>query len=227
MSASVLALVTARGGSKGIPGKNIRAVGGKPLLAWSIEAAKAARCVERVVLSTDSVEIRDIGVRNGAEAPFLRPPELAGDATPGVAPVLHAVRWLEEHERYRSDIVILLQPTTPLRLAQDIDAAMELARQRQAEAVVSVCPVSKHPFWMKKITADGYLEDIVKTDGVYTRRQDLPPAYALNGSIYLIRRETLLSKETLFPPQTIAYVMPPERSLEWIPSSICGWRISC
>ena len=209
----VLALITARGGSKGIPGKNIRVVGGKPLLAWSIEAAKGARCVERVVLSTDSAEIREVGVRCGAEAPFLRPPELAADTTPGVAPVLHAVRWLEENEDYRPAYILLLQPTTPLRTAGDISAAFELIERTNAPAVESVRVVKDHPYWLKSIDDQGVLHSHVPGKEE-SRRQDLPPLYVESGAIYLIRREVLLAQGTMWPPGTVGYVMPEERSLD-------------
>lgn len=213
VSANVLALITARGGSKGIPGKNIRMVGGKPLLAWSIEAAKAAACVERIVLSTDSVEIRDVGVRYGAEAPFLRPPELAAEATPGVAPVLHAVRWLEENQGYHPAFVVLLQPTTPLRTSEDISAAFALMERTNAPAVESVRLVKEHPYWLKSIDDNGVLHSYVPGKEE-SRRQDLPALYVETGAIYLIRRDVLLAQGSLWPPGTAGYIMPEERSLD-------------
>src|SRR5579862_4177078 len=114
-SIRALAVITARGGSKGIPNKNITPVGGKPMIAWSIDAAKASRNIERIVVSTDSPEIRRIAEECGGPAPFLRPAELARDETPGVDPVIHAIQWLDEHEQYRPEWIVLLQPTSPLR----------------------------------------------------------------------------------------------------------------
>ncbi|MGD0088584.1 MAG: acylneuraminate cytidylyltransferase family protein [Planctomycetota bacterium] len=211
---TVLALILARGGSKSIPGKNIALVAGKPLLAWSIEAARKASRVARVVISTDSLEIREIAVRYGAEAPFLRPAELARDETPSMAAVLHAVRWLEQHETYRADYILLLQPTSPLRRKEDIEGIINLVVSHGAPAALSVFPASQHPFWMKKINSAGEMESFLKLDREYERRQDLPPAYVLNGALYLVHREILLSQETFTPKGTLAYVMSGEHSLD-------------
>lgn len=210
----VLAVIPARGGSKGIPNKNIAPVAGRPLIAWTIAAAQEARCVERVVLTTDSPVIAEVAREYGAETPFLRPPELAEDDTPGIVPILHAVGWLDEHEGYCPDYVMALQPTSPLRTAQDIEAAARLAWEKAADGVVSVCPAKHHPYWMKKIAEDGRMADFLPIDREYTRRQDLPPVYALNGALYLVRREVLVQRETWYTDRTYAYVMPPERSLD-------------
>jgi CMP-N,N'-diacetyllegionaminic acid synthase len=211
---TVLGLVPARGGSKSILNKNIALVAGKPLIAYTIEAARAAPSVSRLVVSTDSPEIAAVARTHGAEVPFLRPSELAQDDTPGIAPVLHAVRWLEEEQSYRPDYVVLLQPTSPLRAPGDIEAAMELAREREADAVVSVCPARDHPSWMKRIDACGRLADFGASGEAYTRRQDLPPAYALNGAVYVARRGVLLELQTFYTARTHAYIMPLERSLD-------------
>ena len=209
-----LALIPARGGSKGIPRKNIALVGGKPLLAWTIESALKANCIERVIVSTDDEQIAQVARDLGAEVPFLRPAELARDDTPGVDPLLHAVEWLAAHENYFPEWLILLQPTSPLRSSDDIEAAFALALDRHADAVVSTTPACIHPFWTKKIDETGRLSDFVASNKSETRRQDLPPAYAPNGAIYLIRRESLLAARNFFGDQTYAYVMPEERSLD-------------
>lgn len=211
---TILALVVARGGSKGIPGKNIIPLGGKPLIAWTIEAARRASCIDRVVLSTDCPDIRETGISCGAEAPFLRPEELARDDTPSMAVVLHALQWLEEKEKYKAKWLMLLQPTSPLRTTADIVAASELAISRRAPAVVSVCPVSKHPYWTKTIDSTGRLSNLINDVPSFSRRQDLPAAYALNGAIYLVDCEVLRLQKTFSPDGTLAYVMPPERSLD-------------
>jgi CMP-N,N'-diacetyllegionaminic acid synthase len=209
-----LALIPARGGSKGVPRKNIARVGGKPLIAWTIESALKADCIERVIVSTDDEEIAQVARHLGAEVPFLRPAELARDDTPGIDPLLHAVEWLAAHENYLPEWVMLLQPTSPLRTSGDITAAFALARDRQADAVVSITSASVHPFWTKKIDETGRLSDFVASNESETRRQDLPPAYSPNGAIYLIRRESLLAARNFFGNQTYAYVMPQERSLD-------------
>jgi len=210
----VLGIVPARGGSKAIHRKNIVVVAGKPLIAYTIQAALSADHIDRVIVSTDSQEIAKVARAYGAEVPFLRPPELARDDTPGIVPILHAINWLDEHEGYRPDHVMVLQPTSPFRTAADIEAVIQLARERQADAVVSVCPVHRHPYWMKKITEDGRLTDFLTTDYAYACRQELPSVYALNGAIYLVRRDVLLKRQTFYTERTYAYVMPPERSLD-------------
>jgi len=210
----VIAIITARGGSKTTPRKNIIPLAGKPLIAWTIEAARASRRLSRTLVSTDDAEIAQIAAKWGAEVPFLRPSELAGDSTPHILAVEHAIRWLDETEGTRPEYVLLLQPTSPLRTGEDIDAVIAIAEEREAVAVVSVCPMERHPYLSKRILADGTLADFVTSDIAYLRRQDLPPAYALNGALYLNRRESLLRDHTFVPPGTLGYVMPPERSLD-------------
>ena len=215
MPLDILALVPARGGSKGVPRKNIRPLAGKPLIAWSIEAAARSRCVTRTLLSTDDPEIAAAGRQCGAEAPFLRPEELALDATPQLAVVEHALEWLRSHEGgYVPDYVLLLQPTSPLRTSADIDAAVELARCRKAEAVVSVCPADPHPRWCCKISGTGVLTPYLESEDMPDCRQDLPPAFALNGAIYLVTPGRLRQEQSFVPQGAQAYIMPPERSLD-------------
>jgi CMP-N,N'-diacetyllegionaminic acid synthase len=209
----LLAIIPARGGSRGVPRKNIQMVAGRPLIAWTIDAARSASVVTRIVVSTDSDEIADVARRSGAEVPLMRPRELAEDDTPGIAPVLHTVEWLRHHECYEPLHVVVLQPTSPLRSAADIDAAMALRTRRDAAAVVSVCPTPHHPAWTKSIDAEGYLTNLGGSDDT-TPRQQLAPAYVLNGAIYLIRRDVLLERRSLYADRTCAYVMPIERSLD-------------
>ncbi len=209
-----LGLVTARGGSKGLPGKNVRMLGGKPLIAWTLEAAQKANSLHRTIVSTDDREIAETARRFGADVPFMRPAELAHDDSPHMDAVLHALTWLDEHEDDRPDYVVLLQPTSPLRTALDIDGAVALAREKNADAVVSVCPTHDHPYLVRRLTEEGTLEEFLPCSLAYARRQDLPPAYALNGAVYVIRRDILLAQRTLLPPPTYAYLMSIERSLQ-------------
>ena len=206
-----LAIIPARSGSKGIPQKNVATVGGYPLIAWTIAAALHARHISRAILTTDSVAIAEIGQQYGIEVPFLRPADLARDDTPGIEPILHAVRQLAD---CAPDLVVTLQPTSPLRTASDIDMAIELAVERQADAVVSVTPAANHPYWVKQVDTQGRISDFIKQDPPITRRQLLPPAYVLNGAIYVVRRDILLERQTFYTKNTYAYVMPPERSLD-------------
>lgn len=214
ISDKLLVLIPARGGSKGIPQKNIRPLADKPLIAYTIDAAQQSACIERIIVTTDDSQIAGIARQWGAECPFLRPPHLAQDDTPGIAPVIHAIKWLEEHQSYRPDYVVLLQPTSPLRESQDITAAYQLALKNNADAVVSVSAAENHPYWTKTLNQDGRLKNFLDTDEQYQCRQDLPAVYALNGAIYIVRRDVLLAEETFLPEKTYGYVMQPERSLD-------------
>jgi CMP-N,N'-diacetyllegionaminic acid synthase len=207
-------LVVARGGSKSIPRKNIAPLAGKPLLAWTIDAALRSKGAGRVVVSTEDEEIATVARQHGAETPFTRPESLAEDDTPTIPVVLHALNWLEENENFRPDLVVLLQPTSPLRTTEDITAAIDLSmRARGGGSVVSVTPAAAHPYLMKRITAEGLLEDVAPHP-VVERRQDLDTVYALNGAIYIARREHLVEYASFYAERTYAYVMPPERSID-------------
>lgn len=205
---TLLALIPARGGSKGIPRKNIRSFCGKPLLQWSIDAALAAACVDQVVVTTDDPEIADLASARGAEIPFLRPAELATDNAPGIAPVLHALEQLPKV----SD-VLLLQPTSPLRTSADIEAIVALRQQAGCESAVSLTPSAKHPAWMYGLSQEQRLEPLLELDEIHCRQQ-LPPAYVLNGALYLASRGFLLREQAFISAGTIAYLMPAERSVD-------------
>jgi len=204
----------ARGGSKGLPHKNVRPLAGKPLIAWTIEAAQRATALERVIVSTEDEEVAAVSRRCGAEVPFQRPAALARDETPGIDPVLHALEWLRAHGGYAPRWVLLLQPTSPLRSAEDINAAMALALKRKAEAVVGVTPVQHHPYWLKELAADGRLTHCVSPQQATLRRQELPPRYVVNGAVYLGRRDVVTARRSFYTERTFGYVMPPERSLD-------------
>lgn len=205
---SILAVVPARGGSKGIPRKNIRLIAGRPLIDWTIAAALACPRIGSVVVSTDDSEIASVARACGAKVPFLRPAELARDETPGVAPVLHAIEQLPGYSH-----VMLLQPTSPLRTVHDIDAAIDLATARQADSVVSVTQPDAHPMWTFQLDETGRLRRLLDAPPA-VRRQDLPPVYALNGAIYLVRTDWLRRTGALVTPDTLALPMPRERSVD-------------
>lgn len=187
---------------------------GRPLIAWTIEAALGAGVLERLVVSTDDEEIAAVARSFGAEVPFRRPAELAQDGTPGIDPVLHALDWLEENEGYRPDYVLLLQPTSPLRTSRDIAGVVAVAAANQADAVVSVTPAGDHPYWMKSVTQDGRLDNFLSFDTTYACRQDLPPAHAINGAAYLVQPAVLRRHRSFYTDRTFAYVMPRERSID-------------
>lgn len=210
----ILAVVTARGGSKGIPGKNTVPLAGKPLIAWTIEAALQSRSAPRVIVSTDDEEIAQVAKDWGAEVPFMRPVELSGDNSPHIPVVLHAVQWVMQHFASAPDYILLLQPTSPLRTSGDIDASIQLALEKKADSVVGVAEARPHPYVTKRLLPDGRLEDFMTIPPGYLARQSLPPIYAINGAIYLVRRRVLLEKQSFFTDRTYAYVMPSERSLD-------------
>jgi CMP-N-acetylneuraminic acid synthetase len=210
----IVGLITARGGSKGLPGKNVRPLLGKPLIAWTIDAAKASASLSRVIVSTDDLDIAAAARRHGAEVPFIRPPELAQDNSSHISVVEHALGWLGEKEGFRPDYLLLLQPTSPLRTAEDIEGAIEVAVAGKARAVIGVCEPAHHPAGLKRITPEGAIVDMYPQPAGYVRRQDLPTVYAVNGAIYLARTELILEEKTFEPPDARPYVMPRERSLD-------------
>lgn len=206
---TLLALIPARGSSKGIPRKNIKPLAGKPLIAWTIESARRAQAVDRIVVSTENEEIAIVARELGADVPFMRPAELALDDTPSIMPLLHAIERLPEY-----DWVMLLQPTSPLRTTEDIDGILQFCLEREVPSAVSVCKVNKHPYWMYYRDELDRLKPLIPDIPCITRRQDLPPAYVLNGALYLARRDWLLEHGNFIGRDTLGYVMPPERSAD-------------
>jgi len=211
---AILGLITARGGSKGVPGKNIRPIGGRPLIEWTIESAFGAGELSHVVVSTDDGEIAAVAREAGASVPFVRPPALAEDDSSHVDVVEHALTWFMSEMGPDLSYVVLLQPTSPFRTAEDIDAAVRLAGETEANAVVSVCEASEHPYLCREQAEDGTLHDFIPCGIAYRRRQALPRVYHPNGAIYCIRPEVLVTRRTFFPAGTYPYVMPQERSLQ-------------
>lgn len=205
----ILAVIPARGGSKGIPRKNIKPLAGKPLIAWTIEAALHAQGIDRVIVSTEDEEIALVAKQFGAEVPFMRPHTLAQDDTPGIAPVLHAIKQLPDY-----DWVLLLQPTSPLRSVEDIEGIIQFCRDEAAPSAVSVTQVSKHPFWMYQRDDQNRLHSLIPNQPEITRRQDLPAAYTLNGALYLARTDWLIQNQGFIGSETLGYVMPEERSVD-------------
>ena len=210
----VLGLITARGGSKGLPRKNVLPLAGKPVIAWTIGAALGSACLNRVIVSTEDEEIARVSREWGADVPFIRPPDLARDDSSHMAVIDHAIRWLEVHQEASPEYVMLLQPTSPLRTAKDIESAISLAVENQADSVVSGCLTHHHPYLIKKLASDGTMAKFINSGQEDLRRQVLPPAYCLNGAIYLARREILINDKTFHPPRTFPYIMPPQRSLQ-------------
>lgn len=211
----VLALIPARGGSRALPGKNIRPLDGKPLIHYAIDVARAVPTISRVVTSTDSSEIGAVAREHGSEV-LMRPAELARDDTPMLPVVLHALEALEGNTDDRFDAIVLLQPTSPLRTAEDIDASVELLFSSDADAVMSVYPLQKkfHPARLKLIV-NGYVQPyLAGARAVGKPRQRLSDLYKGNGAIYVVRRSTIVEKQSLFGDRVLPYLMPLERSLD-------------
>jgi len=209
----ILGIITARGGSKSIPGKNIKPLAGKPLIAWTIEAALKSRILNRVIISTDDKEIAEISKKWKAEVSFLRPSDLARDDSPTLPVLQHAVSWLESSEGYKPELIVTLQPTSPLRNAEQIDRAISLLQTSGADSVVSVCVVEHSPYWMKRIEG-GRVYPFLNDDMENLSRQELPPVYRPNGAIYVTRHEVLMKKNRILGNDTRAIVMDAESSID-------------
>lgn len=201
----VLGLITARGGSKGVPGKNIRVAGGKPLIAWTIEAGKASKYLDRLILSSDDDVIIEVAKTYGCEVPFKREARLAADDTPSIEVVLDA---LDRCPGY--DWIVLLQPTSPLRTADDIDGALEKCIELGAPACVSVCETEQSPYWMYT-QKDSRLQPVIDVP-LIERRQDLPRVYVLNGGVYAAQPDWLRITRNFMSAETVAHTMPANRS---------------
>jgi CMP-N-acetylneuraminic acid synthetase len=210
----VLGLVPARGGSKGVSGKNTRLLCGKPLLQYTAEAALAARLLSRVILSTEDEEIVRVGESCGLDVPFIRPAELAEDETPMLPVVQHAVRWLENHGE-RFDAVCLLQPTNPLRLPEDIDGCIQLLETTDADAVVTIIPVpaEHNPHWVYFQNGSNLLRLSTGESTPIPRRQELPPAFHREGSVYVTRRDVLIEGNSLYGRRLAGYPVDAVRSV--------------
>lgn len=198
----VLGLILARGGSKSIPKKNIKLLGGKPLIAHTIEKAKASRYIDRLILSTDSEEIAEVGRRYGAETPFIRPKELAEDATPDYPVFAHTLEWLKEHEGWIPDFVVHLRPTHPFRKTEHIDEGIEmLAARPDADAVWTVGLPPVTPYKMFKVGENGLLEPALTIPGEREAfnwpRQKLPKVWNHYGQVDVVRTKTLLEKKSM------------------------------
>lgn len=211
----VLGIIPARGGSKGLPRKNIQPLNGKPLIAWSIEAGKASRYVDTLMVSTDDEEIAGIARQWGAEVPFLRPAELATDTTPSFDVIRHAVEFYRRQERHFAYLV-LLEPTSPLRETSDIDESLEkLSRHAEADAVVSICQAEAvHPRFLVALDEKGFLRPYEEGKNPVVRRQDLTPVYFFEGTIYAARTDAYLARQTFYTEKTLSHVVPRWKSPE-------------
>ena len=211
----VVAIIPARGGSKGVPRKNIKLLAGKPLIAYTIETALNSKLLDRIIVSTDDREIAEIARSYGAEVPFIRPKELAEDDVPDLPVFQHALRYLEENENWQADIAVNLRPTAPFRTSKHIDDAIRKLIETGADSVRTVCEVEHHPYWMKTLEGDKAIPLIPgKTEDIFYQRQLLPPVYRLNGVVDVMRRKFIMEENMLFGPDTRVLIIDSIRSFD-------------
>ncbi|PIS12083.1 MAG: acylneuraminate cytidylyltransferase [Bdellovibrio sp. CG10_big_fil_rev_8_21_14_0_10_47_8] len=214
MKSSVVALICARGGSKGLPGKNIRPLAGKPLIVWAIEQARAVSRVQRVIVSTDSEEIAEIARGAGAEVPFMRPPELARDDSPEWLTWRHAMNFLKETDGAYPDRFIVVPATAPLRSVSDLEKCLDEYEKGGADLVITVTEAHRNPaFNMVKVLEDGCV-GLVMPQSLISRRQDAPKVYDVTTVAYVARPEFVIHKNSLFEGKVRHVCIPAERALD-------------
>lgn len=208
-----IAIIPARGGSKRLPGKNIKLLGGKPLIAWTIEAAIKSNIFDHIFVSTDSEEIASVSRDYGAKVPFLRPAELSSDTATTNDVVTHLISWFEKEYSQEVSNIAILQPTSPLRNAQHIQEAFKVMEMKRAKAVISVCEL-EHPIqFCNQLGVDGSMDGFIEL-GDMKRTQDLEPYYRLNGAIYFLSREYANRLSELYSEGTYSYIMGLKSSID-------------
>ncbi len=208
----ILAIIPARGGSKGIPNKNITNLCGKPLIAYSILAAQASQYIDDIIVSTDSEQIRDTSVEYGASVPFLRPAALASDTSKTIDCMIYTINELKK-KGHRYDCVVLLQPTQPIRKEGVIDEAISLLLDSTEDSLVSVTTVTEHPILMRTITKEGTLKSLLPISST-VRRQDFPDVYRVNGSIYINRINSHFNSSTSLNDNLLPFFMEETYSID-------------
>ncbi len=198
----IIAIILARGGSKRLPGKNIKMLNKKPLITWSIEAAQKSKYIDKLIVSTDSQEISNISKNFGADVPFLRPKNISQDITTSEDTLLHVLKWIKDNEEKKYDYFILLQPTSPLRTAKHIDEAITLFdANKDADTLVSITKNSKNPYWLQKINKKGYIQQYFKP------ANNLSELYIPNGAIFIGKAQEFIKTKKLYTSKTIGYTM--------------------
>jgi len=211
---NILGVITARGGSRGIPGKNIKILGSKPLIAYTIDAAQKSNLITHLIVSTDDEEIAAVCKKYGADVPFMRPKELAQDTTPHLPVMQHAIETVEERLGTKFDYAVILQPTSPFRTVDDIDRTIQKLIDTDADSAVALVDIdNSHPMKAKRLEGDTVLPyTMSETEG--TRRQDLPVAYKRSGAVYVMRRDILMDQSSLYGERVVGHVVPKERSVD-------------
>lgn len=210
----ILGVITARGGSKGIPKKNIKLLGGQPLIAYTFAIAKKSRHISDLILSTDDEEIAALAQKFGVEVPFMRPKELSGDTVPHVPVVKHALEFMENKQGERYDYVVIFQPTSPFRSVADIDETIKKALENKADSAVSLVEVdSPNPLKLKKLEGDRVLPYFYE-EPEQGRRQDLPKVYKRSGAVYVSKRDLVINQGKLFGDFVVGHIVPKEQSID-------------
>ena len=213
MCGKMLAVIPARGGSKGVPNKNIKELAGKPLIAYTIESAVKSSVFEKVIVSTDSDEIAKISIRYGAEVPFVRPAEISGDLVSSDDVILHALDFYKKRGIH-FEYVCKLQPTSPLRNEEHIREAYRMLCEKEADFVVSVCECEHSPLWSGTLDESLSLDGFIKEDVKRTCRQELPSFYRLNGAIYMGKTKAFCDNRNFLGTNGFAYIMTQEESVD-------------
>lgn len=210
----ILAVIPARSGSKRLPGKNTKILAGKPLIQWTIEAALDCELIDKVVVSTDDLHIANLSQEQGATVPFIRPDHLAQDSSSSIDVLIHTLDYYSE-KGVLFDFVMLLQPTSPLRDAEHIHAAIKLLTEKGADAVISVCETEHSPLWTNTLDETGSMATFLREEVKNKRSQDLPDYFRLNGAIYLVNTDRLQTEKTMFIANNIyAYKMDRKSSVD-------------
>jgi CMP-N,N'-diacetyllegionaminic acid synthase len=209
----ILAVIPARGGSKGLPRKNIRTFAGKPLIAWSIEEALKVDAIDTLICSTEDEEIAGIAKQYGCQVPYMRPPELAGDTVSGIDVLVNVLAFYRD-QGIEFDALINLQCTSPLRTAAHIEAAIALFQEKEATNLISICEAEHNPHWMMTLTAEGTLSPLMDDAYLSKRRQDLPKIYRPNGAIYIARVDNFLAHRDFKTPAPVPFVMTARDSVD-------------
>ena len=210
----VLGAIFARGGSKGIPRKNLRFLGGKPLIAWAIEAARGCPSLDRLIVSTDDAEIAEVARQCGAETPFMRPEELSRDDSPEWLAWQHALQTLEEQTSRRIDVMVSVPPTSPLRRSEDVERCLAQLVQRGADAVITVREAGRSPYFNMVKMDNGFVAPVLRPEKPIYRRQEAPPVYEITTVAVAARRDYVMQSNYLFHGKVQAIVVPPESAID-------------
>ncbi|MCH2114554.1 MAG: acylneuraminate cytidylyltransferase family protein [Pirellulales bacterium] len=212
---NIVGFIFARGGSKGVPGKNLRSLAGKPLLVHAIHCAQACRSLQRIIVSTDCPKIAETALAHGAEVPFLRPPELACDEAPERLAWRHAILEVEARDKNRVDVLVSIPPTCPLRLPKDIDHCVDSLLESDADIMLTATEINSNPYF-NMITQDdqGRAHLVLAPDGDVLRRQDAPRVHGLTAVAYAARRDALFTYDTIFQSRASAVLIPSERAVD-------------